>query len=295
MQFVEMDLFLHVIWSDWRLSGRVNNKIVVDPRWYPELWTPEVFFKNSADGRLDKVIFPYAYITLEPSGQFFLAARVSLKLACNMDLSRFPPRQSVLRHATQQPGAPQGAGDALLEEFPSHKEPVPVAVHGSLRRSRRLHEVIRRRHVQLPVRPHRDASSRRLLPDQQVRAQHYHCVHVVRRFLDALRGAAGPRHAQRHLASQLGDRSVPGAHAGRLVRGRHERVDDHKHSVRVPGSRRDGAHRGLHREAQEGSRPVAPACAHRLGLQDSLSRRFPGALTHLLGRLRPGLSLLRRR
>ncbi|KAL1452384.1 hypothetical protein MTO96_043810, partial [Rhipicephalus appendiculatus] len=39
-QFVEMDLFLHVLWHDWRLSGRVNNKIVVDPRWYPDLWTP---------------------------------------------------------------------------------------------------------------------------------------------------------------------------------------------------------------------------------------------------------------
>ncbi|KAH7937484.1 hypothetical protein HPB49_012705 [Dermacentor silvarum] len=89
-QFVEVDLFLHEYWYDFRLNGRAKNKVIVDPRWYPELWTPEVYFKNSADGRLDKVIFPYAYVTLEPSGHFFLAARVSLKLACNMDLSRFP-------------------------------------------------------------------------------------------------------------------------------------------------------------------------------------------------------------
>ncbi|KAK8769283.1 hypothetical protein V5799_014252, partial [Amblyomma americanum] len=89
-QFVEVDVFLHEQWHDWRLRNRVLEKIVVDPRWHPDIWTPEVYFKNSADGRLDRVIFPYAYITLKPSGDLFMAARVSLKLACNMDLTRFP-------------------------------------------------------------------------------------------------------------------------------------------------------------------------------------------------------------
>lgn len=89
-QFVEVDVFIHELWFDWRLARKVKERIVVDPRWHKDIWTPEVYFKNSADGRLDHVIFPYAYITLEPSGVLFMAARVSLKLACNLDLTRFP-------------------------------------------------------------------------------------------------------------------------------------------------------------------------------------------------------------
>ncbi|CAN8002096.1 unnamed protein product [Ixodes hexagonus] len=88
-QFMEADIFLHEEWKDPRLLVP-GDKLVLDPRWHPDLWTPETYFKNSADGRLDKVIFPYHYMTLDRSGTVFMAARVSMKLACNMDLTRFP-------------------------------------------------------------------------------------------------------------------------------------------------------------------------------------------------------------
>lgn len=89
LQFVEMDLFVHQRWKDMRLKAP-KERITIDPRWRQDIWTPELYFKNSADGRMDNVIIPYTYITLDPTGTVFMAARVSLKLACSMDLTRFP-------------------------------------------------------------------------------------------------------------------------------------------------------------------------------------------------------------
>lgn len=89
LQFVEMDLFVHQRWKDMRLKAP-KERITIDSRWRQDIWTPELYFKNSADGRMDNVIIPYTYITLDPTGTVFMAARVSLKLACSMDLTRFP-------------------------------------------------------------------------------------------------------------------------------------------------------------------------------------------------------------
>lgn len=88
-QFYEVDLFFHQNWHDVRLKGG-SGTVVLDNKWRDDLWTPETYFKNSVDGKLDTIIFPYMYLTLDPHGNVFFAARVSLKLVCAMDLTRYP-------------------------------------------------------------------------------------------------------------------------------------------------------------------------------------------------------------
>ncbi|XP_064474648.1 glycine receptor subunit alpha-2-like isoform X2 [Ornithodoros turicata] len=88
-QFYEMDIFFHQYWTDKRLKGS-KETIVLDNKWRDHLWTPETYFKNSVDGKLDSIIFPYMYMTLDEHGNLFFAARLSLKLTCSMDLTRYP-------------------------------------------------------------------------------------------------------------------------------------------------------------------------------------------------------------
>ena len=55
-----------------------------------KVWMPDTFFRNEKIGRSHKILAPNLYIRLFPNGDVLYSIRVSLVVACSMQLSLFP-------------------------------------------------------------------------------------------------------------------------------------------------------------------------------------------------------------
>ncbi|XP_015903589.1 glycine receptor subunit alpha-1 [Parasteatoda tepidariorum] len=88
-----VDIFFHQIWNDPRIKIPVSHntsRLVLDSKWRHHLWTPDTYFKNFVDGKVNDIIIPYSYMILDKNSDLFFAARVSLKLDCEMNLASYP-------------------------------------------------------------------------------------------------------------------------------------------------------------------------------------------------------------
>jgi len=85
-------------WTDDRLGyehrlshGDMKSKIkyltMTDAK---KVWMPDTFFRNEKEGRFHNILVPNVYIRIFPDGGVLYSIRVSLTLACPMDLKLYP-------------------------------------------------------------------------------------------------------------------------------------------------------------------------------------------------------------
>ena len=55
-----------------------------------QVWMPDTFFRNEKDGKFHDIIQPNLYVRVFPDGDILYSIRVSLTLACPMNLKLFP-------------------------------------------------------------------------------------------------------------------------------------------------------------------------------------------------------------
>lgn len=63
-----MDILVRQTWKDRRLkfpTDRRANKVVLDPKWRDHIWTPDVWFKNAQDTKLQEWEVPSVFYWLE--------------------------------------------------------------------------------------------------------------------------------------------------------------------------------------------------------------------------------------
>jgi len=85
-------------WSDDRLTyshklgkadmkGRIKYLTMTDAG---KVWMPDTFFRNEKEGRFHNILVPNVYIRIFPDGYVLYSIRVSLTLACPMNLKLYP-------------------------------------------------------------------------------------------------------------------------------------------------------------------------------------------------------------
>ncbi|XP_070565314.1 glycine receptor subunit alphaZ1-like [Ptychodera flava] len=84
--------FIRQRWNDPRLkfNGTSNNSLSVNPKLIDQLWVPDMFFANENDGKLHQLTVKNEALRIYPDGDVLFSMRVSLTLACNMDLRLYP-------------------------------------------------------------------------------------------------------------------------------------------------------------------------------------------------------------
>lgn len=54
------------------------------------VWMPDLFFSNEKEGHFHNIIMPNVYIRIFPYGSVLYSIRISLTLACPMNLKLYP-------------------------------------------------------------------------------------------------------------------------------------------------------------------------------------------------------------
>ncbi|CAH1264589.1 GABRB3 [Branchiostoma lanceolatum] len=96
-QISEVDLdytitvFLRQYWRDNRLQYTGTNKsLSLDGRLVEKLWVPDTFLVNSKSSFLHRVTVDNRLIRIEPNGNILYGMRITAKIACPMDLRKYP-------------------------------------------------------------------------------------------------------------------------------------------------------------------------------------------------------------
>ncbi|KAH7643267.1 glycine receptor subunit alpha-2-like protein [Dermatophagoides farinae] len=79
-------------WNDNRLkfddkNGQIKYLVLTDPE---RIWKPDLFFKNEKKGHFHEIIMPNILLRIYPNGDILYSIRLSLTLACPMDLKYYP-------------------------------------------------------------------------------------------------------------------------------------------------------------------------------------------------------------
>ncbi|XP_054153951.1 glutamate-gated chloride channel-like isoform X1 [Oppia nitens] len=79
-------------WNDNRLqfddmNGQIRYLVLTDPN---RIWKPDLFFSNEKDGHFHEIIMPNVLLRIYPNGNVLYSIRISLVLACPMDLKYYP-------------------------------------------------------------------------------------------------------------------------------------------------------------------------------------------------------------
>lgn len=91
-----MQLSLRQEWTDDRLAfGKMRqykdwglNSITLTEQ--ERIWKPDLFFRNEKEGHFHKIIMPNVLLRIKSEGQVLYSIRISLVLACPMDLKYYP-------------------------------------------------------------------------------------------------------------------------------------------------------------------------------------------------------------
>jgi hypothetical protein len=93
-QTLRADVFLHMIWTDKRLSlppgYDANKKLVLGSQTVSSIWMPALNFRNSRSTQIFNSISPAVYATLNNKSEIFMAIRMALDLHCAMDFTSYP-------------------------------------------------------------------------------------------------------------------------------------------------------------------------------------------------------------
>lgn len=95
MQDYNVNIYLRLRWNEPRLSyghhkAYENGSYTLSHKQFSKLWIPDVFIKNEKDGKLHDLVLPNRLLRLYPNGNILYSQRLSLTLACELDLARFP-------------------------------------------------------------------------------------------------------------------------------------------------------------------------------------------------------------
>ncbi|XP_074598820.1 glutamate-gated chloride channel-like isoform X2 [Brevipalpus obovatus] len=77
-------------WTDRRLEyndSQVKFLTLTDPN---KIWKPDLFFSNEKEGHFHTIIMPNVLLRIYPNGTVLYSIRISLLLACPMDLKYYP-------------------------------------------------------------------------------------------------------------------------------------------------------------------------------------------------------------
>ncbi|KAH9506714.1 glutamate-gated chloride channel isoform X1 [Dermatophagoides farinae] len=79
-------------WVDSRLkfdnmNGQIRYLVLTDPN---KVWRPDLFFKNEKEGHFHDIIMPNVLLRIYPQGGVLYSIRISLVLACPMNLKYYP-------------------------------------------------------------------------------------------------------------------------------------------------------------------------------------------------------------
>jgi len=95
-QEYSVQLSLRQEWTDDRLAfGKMDqyksyglNSITLTE--HERIWKPDLFFRNEKEGHFHKIIMPNVLLRIKGEGQVLYSIRISLVLACPMDLKYYP-------------------------------------------------------------------------------------------------------------------------------------------------------------------------------------------------------------
>lgn len=112
-------------WNDERLRyfddthGHLKYLTLTDPT---KVWMPDTFFRNEKEARRHEIIVPNVYVRIFPNGEILYSIRISLTLACPMDLRLYPLDRQV---CVLQIASYGWAKDDLIYKW-KEKDPVQV-------------------------------------------------------------------------------------------------------------------------------------------------------------------------
>jgi len=112
-------------WNDERLRyfddthGHLKYLTLTDPT---KVWMPDTFFRNEKEARRHEIIVPNVYVRIFPNGEILYSIRISLTLACPMDLRLYPLDKQV---CVLQIASYGWAKDDLIYKW-KEKDPVQV-------------------------------------------------------------------------------------------------------------------------------------------------------------------------
>ena len=93
-QSFKIDVFLHLKWSDRRLSlprsWDPSKKLILGSALVNQIWMPTLNFKNARSTQIMNSLTPAIYATMGNTSEVFLSVKMTLDLNCNMDFARYP-------------------------------------------------------------------------------------------------------------------------------------------------------------------------------------------------------------
>src|SRR5688572_23196097 len=69
------------------MNGQIRYLVLTDPE---RIWKPDLFFSNEKEGHFHDIIMPNVLLRIYPNGNVLYSIRISLVLACPMDLKYYP-------------------------------------------------------------------------------------------------------------------------------------------------------------------------------------------------------------
>lgn len=69
------------------MDGQIRFLTLTDPS---KIWKPDLFFSNEKEGHFHDIIMPNVLLRIYPNGEVLYSIRLSLVLACPMDLKYYP-------------------------------------------------------------------------------------------------------------------------------------------------------------------------------------------------------------
>ncbi|ESO89501.1 hypothetical protein LOTGIDRAFT_125350, partial [Lottia gigantea] len=86
-----MSMYFRQQWIDPRLSHyNWNRSIQTNYRRLDNIWVPDVFFPSAKTEKRHIITIPNMFIRIEPDGTVIYSQRLSVTIACLMDLRKFP-------------------------------------------------------------------------------------------------------------------------------------------------------------------------------------------------------------
>ncbi|TKR58656.1 hypothetical protein L596_030071 [Steinernema carpocapsae] len=87
----DVDLYLYMSWQDPSLNHSGPGYVMVnDDRVRSELWLPDLYFANARSAHFHHVTVPNFNLFIAPDGTIAYSSRVTLNVACNLDLINYP-------------------------------------------------------------------------------------------------------------------------------------------------------------------------------------------------------------
>ncbi|XP_035686555.1 glycine receptor subunit alphaZ1-like isoform X3 [Branchiostoma floridae] len=87
----KVNIFLRQRWNDPRLQFKeYNESLSIDPSILNKIWMPDLFFANEKGATFHTVTTMNRLFRVSPTGDILYSLRLTLRLACPMQLQRFP-------------------------------------------------------------------------------------------------------------------------------------------------------------------------------------------------------------